>query len=75
MKKSNIEKSFVQFIIDKYNPSPGTTASKSDNKNPSPDDEDTDEEETSSSTVEKLLIEYKKIKDQYEYYRLQNKRG
>lgn len=75
MKKSNIEKSFVQFIIDKYNPSPGATASKNDNKNAPPDDEDTDDEDESSSTVEKLLIEYKKIKDEYEHYRLQNRRG
>lgn len=70
MKKKNIETDFIKFIIDKYSPSPGATASKDDNKNPSPDAKDEDEE-----VVEKLLMEYKKIKDQYEYYRLQNKRG
>jgi hypothetical protein len=74
MQKKNIETDFIQFIIDKYSPNPGTTASKDDDKKSS-DDQSDDEDDTDQEVIEKLLLEYKKIKDKYEYYSLQSKRG
>ncbi|SEN22176.1 hypothetical protein SAMN05192574_102818 [Mucilaginibacter gossypiicola] len=74
MKKKNIETDFIQFIIDKYSPNPGATASKNDDEKSSDEQSDNDEDEN-QEVVEKLLLEYKKIKDKYEYYSLQSKIG
>ncbi len=74
MQRKNIETDFIQFIIDKYSPNPGATASKDDDKKSS-DDQSDDEDDNYQEVVEKLLLEYKKIKDKYEHYSLQSKRG
>lgn len=69
MTKRKIEIEFINFIIDKYSPTINATASKEDEQSTDSDDQNEDEE-----VVEKLLKEYKKIKDQYESYSLHNKR-
>ncbi len=52
MKNKNIETDFVKFIIDKYSPNPGATASKNDNaKDSDEEDEDEDEEVNEASAT------------------------
>ncbi|MES2266160.1 MAG: hypothetical protein V4520_05345 [Bacteroidota bacterium] len=74
MKKRNIETDFIQFIIDKYSPNTGATASKNSDDKPS-DEQSENNDDEDQEVVEKLLLEYKKIKDKYEYHSLQSKRG
>lgn len=70
MKKKNIETDFIKYIVDNYNSNPGSTASTNDNEKSTIDQDEDDE-----TTLERLLLEYKKIRDEHEYYSLQSKRG
>jgi predicted nucleic acid-binding Zn-ribbon protein len=57
MKNRNIETDFIKFIIDKYSPKPGATASENDSQKDS-NDEDEEEDEK----VIEGLLEFKNIK-------------